>query len=136
MTRTGYRKWGGPPVPSEAVQVLICDDEPSIRLLYRSAFEVEGAEVSTAADGDEAIELAARAHPDLIVLDIRMPRRDGLSTLVELRTRCPESRVMLVSAEASLDCFNKGRDLGASACFDKIEFLGRIPGLVSERLAG
>ena len=118
------------------MQVLICDDEPAIRLLYRSAFEVEGAEVSTASDGDEAIEIATRAHPDLIVLDLRMPRRDGLSTLAELRTCSPESHVLLVSAEASLDHFRRGRDLGAAACFDKVEFLGRIPSLVSSRLAG
>lgn len=136
MTQPGYRSSGACPVPSSLVQVLICDDEPAIRLLYRSAFEVEGAEVSTACDGDEAIEMARQGRPDLIVLDIRMPHRDGLSTLAELRACCPESQVMLVSAEASFDHFTTGRELGAVACFDKMDFLGRIPRLVSERLAG
>ena len=117
------------------MHVLICDDEPAIRLLYRSAFEVEGVDVTVAADGDEAIAQALLGHPDLIILDIRMPRRDGLSTLAELRRCSPTSRVLLVTAEPSVEYFMRGRDLGAHDCVDKMEFLGRIPSLVSGQLA-
>lgn len=114
------------------MNVLIADDEPAIRLLYRSAFELEGAEVAIASDGDDAIEQASRSLPDLIVLDMRMPRCDGLSALPELRRCSPASRVLLVSAEATVDAFSRARDLGASECFDKLDFLGHIPGLVSQ----
>lgn len=115
--------------------VLICDDEPAIRLLYRSAFEVEGVEVAVASDGEDALAQARACSPDLIVLDIRMPKRDGLSTLAELRSCCPGSRVLLVTAEPTVDGFLRGRELGAHDCIDKMEFLGRIPSLVSGALA-
>jgi two-component system response regulator AtoC len=113
------------------VHVLIADDEASIRLLYRSAFELEGAEVDVALDGEDAVEQASTSHHDLIILDLRMPRLDGLSALAQLRVRSPSSRVLLVSAEATVDAFSRARDLGVEECIDKIDFLRRIPSLVS-----
>lgn len=135
LVNVGHRPARTAALRSSVVQVLICDDEPAIRLLFRSAFEIEGVHVTVACDGDEAIAKAMAEHPDLVILDIRMPNRDGLSTLAELRTCCPEIRVMLVSAEPSVEVFMRGRDLGASDCVDKMEFLGRIPGLVTDRVA-
>lgn len=114
------------------MRVLVCDDEPDIRLLYRSAFERAGATVVVAEDGDECVEVARMLCPDVIVLDLRMPRRDGLSALPELRGCCPNAHVLVVSANASFDVFSRGRELGASECFDKLDFLGRIPGLVEQ----
>ena len=112
------------------MRVLICDDEPHIQLLYRSEFEFAGAEVVVASDGQEAIDVAAREHPEMIILDIRMPRRDGLSALEELHARMPEANVLMVTAEFSLDNFSRARELGAVECIDKLEFLGRIPELL------
>ena len=114
------------------MRVLICDDEPHIRLLYRSEFEYAGAEVIVAADGQECVDVAARECPELIVLDIRMPRRDGLSALEELHRVCPNTHVLMVTAEFSLDHFSRARDLGADECIDKLEFLGRIPDLLKQ----
>jgi DNA-binding NtrC family response regulator len=102
------------------MQVLVCDDEPDIRLLYRSAFEREGAQVSTAEDG----------HPNLIVLDLKMPRCDGTTALPKLHAVCPEARVIVVSAHLNMERFSDVEALGAAECFDKLDFLGRIPGLV------
>ena len=113
------------------MQVLVCDDEPDIRLLYRSAFEAAGANVTVAGDGLEAVERATRDCPDLIVLDLRMPRCDGATALPRLKATCPTADVVVVSAHLSLDHFTDFQGLGARACFDKIDFLGRIPGLVS-----
>lgn len=112
------------------MRVLICDDEPSIRLLYRTAFEREGAEVVEAEDGDQCISTAELSCPDLVVLDLFMPNRDGLSTLPDLRRSCPSAKVMVVSAHAAVDVFRRSRARGATACFDKVTFLDRIPGLV------
>ena len=109
------------------MRVLICDDEPAIRQLYRFAFEAQGADVDEAGDGNECILAARRDHPNLIVLDLYMPRRDGLSALTELRTCCPESHVLIVSAHAGVEVFQRGRALGATACFEKLGFLRRIP---------
>ncbi|MDQ1395395.1 MAG: two-component system, OmpR family, response regulator MprA [Acidimicrobiaceae bacterium] len=117
------------------MRVLICDDEPHIRLLYRSEFEFAGAEVVVAGDGQECVDTAVREHPELIVLDIRMPNRDGLSALAELHERCPESQVLMVTAEFSIDNFSRARELGAVECIDKLDFLGRIPALLAQYTA-
>jgi CheY-like chemotaxis protein len=112
------------------VRVLICDDEPDIRLLYRMAFEEHGAEVSEAVDGDDCIEQMEPVCPDLVILDLYMPNRDGLSALPELKRRCPQARVVVVSAHAAEDTFSRSRARGATACFDKLSFVPRIPRLV------
>lgn len=108
------------------MRVLICDDEPSIRLLFRTAIEAEGIEVHEAEDGEDCLAVADRVQPDLVILDLYMPRRDGLSTLPELRLRCPKAAVLVVSAHAAVEIFEQSRARGASACFDKLGFLPRI----------
>lgn len=113
------------------MQVLICDDEPAIRLLYRTAIEREGVQVSEACDGVECIDVAEATHPDIVILDLYMPRRDGLATLPMLRAVCPDARVLVVSAHAAVEVFEQSRSRGATACFDKLSFLPRIPGLLA-----
>lgn len=112
------------------MRVLVCDDEASIRLLFRTAIEAEGAEVEEAEDGEECLTLAERSQPDLVILDLYMPRRDGLSTLPELRARCPHTTVLVVSAHAAVEIFEQSRARGATACFDKLAFLPRIHDLL------
>lgn len=113
------------------MRVLICDDEPSIRFLYRTAIERDGIDVDEAADGVECLERAAAQCPDLVILDLYMPRRDGLAILPELRRMCPNARVLVVSAHAAVEVFEQSRTRGATACFDKIGFLSRIPALLA-----
>ena len=73
--------------------------------------------------------------PDLVILDLYMPKRDGLSALPELKQMCPEARVLVVSAHAAEDTFGRSRARGATACFEKRSFVTRIPRLV-ERYNG
>ena len=108
----------------------MCDDEPDIRLLYRSAFSAAGADVAVAEDGDGALQVAAAWRPDLVVLDLRMPRRDGASALPEFAKVCPDAAVVVVSAHLAVDQFSRMRELGACECFEKLDFLNRIPALV------
>ena len=117
------------------MRVLICDDEPDIRLLFRVEFEGLGAEVTEAVDGDDCVRRVAIDCPDVIVLDIFMPNRDGLSALPEVRRACPGARILMVSAHAAEDTFAQSRARGATACFDKVSFASRIPRLV-ERYGG
>ena len=112
------------------MHVLICDDEPAIRLLWRTAIECEDVQVSEACDGVECIDVAEATDPDVVILDLYMPRRDGLATLPELRQRCPNARVLVVSAHAAVEVFEQSRSRGATACFDKLSFLPRLPGLL------
>ena len=112
------------------MRVLICDDEPSIRLLFRLAFEEVGADVTEAVDGNDCIDPLADLCPDLIVLDLFMPNRDGLSALPEVRRMCPNAPVLVVSAHAAETTYSRSRARGATACFEKISFASRIPRLV------
>jgi CheY-like chemotaxis protein len=119
----------------EVVRVLICDDEPDIRMVYRVAFEDLGAEVTEAVDGDDCIARMVDVCPDLVILDLYMPNRDGLSALPELKRLCPTARVLVVSAHDGAETFARSRARGATACFEKLSFITRIPRVV-ERYGG
>ncbi|HEX2849890.1 MAG TPA: response regulator [Acidimicrobiales bacterium] len=112
------------------MRVLVCDDEPDIRLLYRTAFENAGAKVAVAADGETVVAVALDFQPDLVVLDLKMPRRSGIDAYPGVRAAAPDARIIVVSAHLTLEKFSRLHDLGANECFDQLDFLGRIPALV------
>ena len=66
-------------------KVIICDDEDVLRRLVRASLREGGYELIDAADGEEALELARREEPDLILLDLMMPGRTGLEVLTCLQ---------------------------------------------------
>ncbi len=66
------------------VRVLVADDDAGLRALCRVALEAEGFEVTEAANGDEAVERATESRPDVLLLDLAMPRRDGWQVLEAL----------------------------------------------------
>lgn len=67
-------------------RVLVVDDNKVIRQLIRVNLELEGFEVVTAADGAECLEVVHRVSPDMVTLDVMMPRLDGLRTAARLRS--------------------------------------------------
>ncbi|MFW6694014.1 response regulator [Streptomyces sp. MAR4 CNX-425] len=72
-------------MPGLSGRVLVVDDNKVIRQLIRVNLELEGFEVVTAADGAECLEVVHRVRPDVVTLDIVMPRLDGLRTAARLR---------------------------------------------------
>ena len=114
------------------MQALLCDDDWRLRRLYRLEFEWAGADVVEASDGDQCVELALREAPDVIVLDLHMPRRGGLAVLPILRRACPDVPVLVVTAYAGAEVFDYSRRLGATACFSKPGFLSQIPDVVDQ----
>ncbi len=117
------------------MRVIVCDDEADIRELFRISFEALGAEVVEAVDGDDCIALAEASCPDLVVLDLYMPNRDGLSALPHLRRKCPDAHILVVSAHAAVEVFTRSRARGATACYEKLNFVSHIPEVV-ERYCG
>jgi DNA-binding response OmpR family regulator len=94
------------PAPTDhrqSVRVLWADDDPMIRSVMAMNLEAEGFEVQTVADGDAAYEEAVRDRPDVLVLDIMMPGRDGYAVLRALRLNpdTAEVPVVLLSAKAT-----------------------------------
>jgi DNA-binding response OmpR family regulator len=83
--------------------ILFADDDPGMRALVVINLEAEGFAVTTADDGHSALEQAELLHPDLIVLDVMMPGRDGLDVLQELRKRpaFTTTPVVLLTAKAT-----------------------------------
>jgi DNA-binding response OmpR family regulator len=77
--------------------VLVVDDEPMLRNLLSRLLRMEGYDVVEAADGQEALALVVERRPDLVLLDVMMPARDGLDVLGDLR-KTSEVPVILVSA--------------------------------------
>ena len=69
------------PGPVEDVKVLFVEDDPTVAQMYRLKLELDGYQVVMAKDGEEGLELAARLEPDLIFLDIRLPKMGGLDVL-------------------------------------------------------
>jgi DNA-binding NarL/FixJ family response regulator len=82
------------------ITVLIADDHAVVREGLRAFLELQdGLEVvGEAADGEEAIEAAARLHPDVILMDLVMPRLDGVAAMEVLRRKAPGSRVIVLTS--------------------------------------
>jgi len=66
-------------------KILLVDDEPKLLMLVKSRLEASGYEVMTAADGEEALAKAAMEKPDLLILDIMMPKIDGLQVCIRIK---------------------------------------------------
>jgi DNA-binding response OmpR family regulator len=86
------------------MRVLVIDDEPDVLLLCRVNLELAGHEVLGAPSGEIGLELALREEPDLIVLDVMLPVRDGLSVLGDLLSdpRTEQTPVILLTAKTRL----------------------------------
>jgi DNA-binding NarL/FixJ family response regulator len=83
---------------SSPVRVLIADDDPDQRDVLRRLLARAGIDqVVEAADGDEALRVALAEVPDLVVLDLAMPKRSGIEVLPELHDRLPDTRVVVLS---------------------------------------
>ncbi|HMN89908.1 MAG TPA: response regulator transcription factor [Saprospiraceae bacterium] len=79
----------------DAVKILIVDDEPDILEFLRYNLAKEGFDVFTASDGEEGIKVAEREHPRLIILDIMMPKMDGVEVCRALRSRPEFSKTVI-----------------------------------------
>ena len=94
--------------------VLIVDDEAPIRLLCRVNLEAEGMTVLEASDGDSGLETARAEHPDVVLLDVMMPGRNGWEVAEELLSDDATSRIPIIflTARAEVRDRAKGIDLG------------------------
>jgi DNA-binding response OmpR family regulator len=112
------------------MRILVTEDEPRIRAFVTRALEAEGFAADGAENGEEALRFARRQHYDLVVLDLLLPRIDGLAVLRELRQANPALPVVILSARSDLPTKLRGFELGASDYvqkpFELDELLARI----------
>ncbi|ONH33086.1 response regulator transcription factor [Pseudofrankia asymbiotica] len=95
------------------MRVLVVDDDAAVRQSLERSLRFEGYEVATAADGVAALELIARERPDIAVLDVMMPRMDGLEACRQLRARGDDLPVLMLTARDGLADRVSGLDVGA-----------------------
>ncbi|MBV8159306.1 MAG: response regulator [Acidimicrobiia bacterium] len=102
-------------------RILVAEDDADVLQLIALTLELDGHQVVNAASGDEVLRHAMQARPDVIVLDVMMPRVDGLTTLRQLRQQ-PLTRdipVVLLSAKAQHDDIEAGMQAGATCYVTK-----------------
>jgi DNA-binding NarL/FixJ family response regulator len=114
------------------VRTLLADDISYLRLLLRRALERTGEfqVVAEAANGEEAVELARHQQPDLILLNVSMPVKDGLEALPEMREISPDSTVVVLSGFEADRLSAVALAAGASAYIEKgitpLELVGEL----------
>jgi two-component system, OmpR family, alkaline phosphatase synthesis response regulator PhoP len=121
----------------EHPKVLVVDDEPQVVWVLEFSLKGEGYETFTAHDGFEAMDQIERHHPDVMVLDVMMPRMDGWSVLEAVGKLPLESRprVVMVTALASAPDRERAERLGAVAYVPKPFDMDHLVGVLSGCLA-
>ena len=79
-------------------KILLCEDDPDIQASLKNILEKHGYETHTAPDGQEAIAMAIKVNPDVILLDIRMPKLDGLEVAGEIRKHNTQTKIIFITA--------------------------------------
>lgn len=99
----------------KAKRVLVVDDEASLRALVKANLEIDGLEVIEAVDGYEGMDMMREKKPDLVLLDIMMPGKDGIEMLEEISAdeELRDIPIVLLTAKGEQEDLEKGADLGA-----------------------
>jgi CheY-like chemotaxis protein len=103
-------------VPQDSKRILICDDDPVILRLLQVNLELEGFDVLLGHNGEEAVEIAQAEHPDLIILDIMMPRMDGYQACEKLKSLDDtwDIPIVFLSAKAQQSDIERGKAFGVA----------------------
>lgn len=123
-------------------RVLVVDDSAVVRELIAVNLELEGFVVETAEDGVAALEAVARHRPDVVTLDVVMPRLDGFETVERLRADPATAGIplVLVTARAAAADLERGEQLGVDGYltkpFEPAELVALVKGLVRGDITG
>lgn len=119
-------------------KVLIVDDEPHIRLLLRTALERSNYEIAEAAGGREAVDRITGWQPEVVLLDLGLPDRDGLELIPVIRKQS-KATLLVISARDATDQKVAALDLGAddyvTKPFDTEELLARLRATLRHRMS-
>lgn len=97
----------------ENIRILFVDDEVDFLSAILKRLENRGYDVLGASGADEALDLLQRNDVDIVVMDVKMPGRDGLSVLQEIKRNWPLVEVIMLTGHASVDSGIRGMELGA-----------------------
>jgi DNA-binding NtrC family response regulator len=121
---------------AEKSRILVADDEEALRTVLSSELVSAGYDVSTAADGEEAMAQTQQKKFDLILLDIKMPKADGFEVLKFVKKNHPDVRVIMLTGFADLKNAIESKKHGAedfvSKPYDLVDLLTTIERVLSE----
>jgi DNA-binding response OmpR family regulator len=102
-------------------KILVVDDSPDIRLALTTVLEEAGYETVEASDGTEVLGSILQHCPDIVLLDLAMPRKDGFSALLEVKkdNRVKNTPVIMVTAKGRPEDLTRSRSLGAQDYINK-----------------
>jgi CheY-like chemotaxis protein len=116
--------------------VLICDDEPSLRELIRVSL-IGPYRFAEADDGEQSLALARQLHPEVMILDMMMPRRSGLEVLAEIRQdeALSATAVIVLTAQPGTreEALRQGADLVMVKPFEPEQITAAVEGVLAER---
>ncbi|MEA2257005.1 MAG: two-component system, OmpR family, response regulator MprA, partial [Solirubrobacteraceae bacterium] len=117
-------------------RVLVVEDDEEIAQVLQRSLRLEGYEVRLAADGETALDHAAAFRPDLVILDLGLPKLDGMEVARRLR-RGDDVPILMLTARDALDARIEGLDAGADDYlvkpFERQELLARLRALLRRR---
>ena len=100
--------------------IMIADDSDAIRLVLKDLLGIgKHSVVAEAVNGDEAVDLFFKTGPDLLLLDLAMPKKDGLTVLTEIMEKDPQAKVVLITASDDQKIINKCLEIGAKSAISK-----------------
>ncbi|MEM0951961.1 MAG: response regulator transcription factor [Cyanobacteria bacterium P01_H01_bin.74] len=112
MSTTSEKDSQNSSAASKNEKILIVDDEASIRRILETRFKMLGFDSATAADGEEALEIYSKFNPDIVVLDIMMPKMDGYGVIREIR-KTADTPIIILTALGDVSERITGLELGA-----------------------
>ncbi|MHB8060719.1 MAG: response regulator [Gaiellaceae bacterium] len=127
---------------STAATILVCEDDPSLRLLFRLTIEPHGYSVVEAGDGRSAIELALSAEPDLAIIDIGLPDFSGIEVARAIRATPALEKTPILLATGSMGAGDRltAEDAGVNAFlykpFNMVRLVAEIQRLLGKRETG
>lgn len=119
-------------------KILVVEDDPSLRKIYVTILIKEGYEVAAAVDGKDALRLAGESEPDLILLDMLMPKMNGIEFLraYDIKGKHPNVKVIAFSNTEKPEYLSEAPKLGATKYMTKYSFTPKaMVGLIKETLA-
>jgi PAS domain S-box-containing protein len=119
---------------NDAPTLIVVDDALEVRLLVKRQLRLSGAftVVAEGADGYDAIDLAARHKPDLLLLDVSMPEMGGLEALPRIKSVAPDTAVVLYTGFDEVGLAGRARELGATALLQKSAAIDELPAQLEE----
>jgi len=100
--------------------IMIADDSDAIRLVLKDILEIgKHSVVAEAVNGEEAVDLYFKTKPDLLLLDLAMPKKDGLRVLMEILEKDSKAKIVLITASDDQKIINQCLQIGASSYISK-----------------